>query len=125
MCAARYHGAEPYACEPTLTERTTIRGDGLGSELDIWDRVLECVPADGAVHPYGDVEDRIFANHPGDAAILQEWYGHRCQASRSGLETISCQDLLLVTQCVTGTPHVVSRREQMSVVRPEQDPHAV
>lgn len=77
VCEAKYHGTEPFVWEPTQQQRSRTRGDGLGNELDIWEKLLECVPADGSVHAYGDVEDRLFANYPADAAALQNRYGHR------------------------------------------------
>jgi hypothetical protein len=53
-----------------------IRADGLGAELDIWAKLLECVPADGQPHSYGEVEDLFFERHPDEAAFLQSRYGH-------------------------------------------------
>ena len=80
-CSARYHGAEPYVWEPTLTQRQGTRGDGLGNELGIWDKLLECVPADGP-HPYGLVEDQLFGLYPEQAKVLQERYGHRWRGGK-------------------------------------------
>jgi len=73
----REHGEDGFAWEPTPPRQTRIRGDGLGTELDIWDKLLECLPADGAPHSYGDVEDAFFDRYPADAALLQARYGHR------------------------------------------------
>lgn len=77
VCEANYHGTEPYVWETTPPERSRTRCDGLGSDLDIWDKLFECVPADGAIHSYGDLEDIFFAHYSRDAAVLQERCGHR------------------------------------------------
>ena len=77
VCEASYHGTEPYVWETTPPERSRIRGDGLGTDLGVWDKLLECVPADGAIHSYGDVEDLLFARYSAEAAVLQDRYGHR------------------------------------------------
>ena len=77
VCSAKEHGGDGYVWEPTPPPAKTMRGDGLGAELDIWDKLLECVPADGKEHPYGAVEDRLFERYSGETAMLQERYGHR------------------------------------------------
>ena len=88
VCSARYHGTEPYVWEPTPTQRRSTRGDGLGNELGIWDKLLECVPA-GGPHSYGVVEDRFFELYPNEAAALQERYGHRWREGRKSASQFS------------------------------------
>ncbi len=73
----REHGADGYVWEPAEEKKGRSRGDGLGAELDIWDKLLECIPPDGEAHSYGEVEDRFFERYPDDAALLQARYGHR------------------------------------------------
>ncbi len=77
VCADPEHGSDGYVWEPTPPGGRSLRGDGLGAELGIWDKLLECVPADGHVHPYGDVEDRFFERYPEEAQQLLERYGHK------------------------------------------------
>ena len=81
VCSAEYHGAEPYVWEPTPPPGRRTRGDGLGNDLDIWDKLLDCVPA-GDPHSYGVVEDQLFELHPREAAVLQQRYGHRWRDGR-------------------------------------------
>src|SRR5690606_36215061 len=76
---AKEHGADGYAwipSSPSGSERGT-RSDGLGIELGVWDKLLECVPTDGEFHSYGEVEDTFFALYPREASTLQNRYGHR------------------------------------------------
>ncbi len=47
----REHGADGYVWEPTEEKKGRSRGDGLGAELDIWDKLLECITADGEATP--------------------------------------------------------------------------
>jgi hypothetical protein len=76
-CAnTKEHGPNGYVWEVVPRKPLSQRGDGLGAELDIWDKLLECVPADGLVHSYGDVEDVFFERYPQEAAFLQDRYGH-------------------------------------------------
>ena len=75
--SAREHGSDGFVWEPTPRRKSRARGDGLGAELEIWDKLLECIPADGAAHSYGEVEDRFFERYPADSSLLQERYGHR------------------------------------------------
>lgn len=89
VCSGDYHGEQPYAWELTPTRQSKTRGDGLGSELDIWDKLLECVPADGSVHAYGIVEDRLFERYPAEAAILQDRYGHRWRDGKKSSSSFS------------------------------------
>jgi hypothetical protein len=53
VCTGPGH-AESWVFEPTDTRLARTRGDGLGAELGIWDKLLECVPL-GAAVPYVDV----------------------------------------------------------------------
>lgn len=79
----REHGDAGYVWEPTAEKPASrSRGDGLGAELDIWDKLLECVPADGVAHSYGEVEDVFFDKYPAEAALLQEKWGHRWREGR-------------------------------------------
>lgn len=76
---AKEHGADGYAwipSSPSGSERGT-RSDGLGIELGVWDKLLECVPTDGEFHSYGEVEDTFFALYPREVSTLQNRYGHR------------------------------------------------
>lgn len=77
ICTSKDHGPSGYVWEPSPPREENLRSDGLGAELDIWDRLLECVPADEKAHPYGDVEDRFFEKHPEESAVLLKKYGHR------------------------------------------------
>lgn len=80
MCSnTRQHGTDGYAWELPETSKPVrgTRSDGLGAELDIWDKLLACVPSDGEFHSYGDVEDELFARFPMEAQLLQNRYGHR------------------------------------------------
>lgn len=76
-CADRSHGLDGFTWDPTPPKPTNVRSDGIGAELDIWDKLLECVPADGDPHSYGEVEDRLFSMYPAEAATLQNRYGHK------------------------------------------------
>ena len=60
----------------TSARRGKTRGDGLGNELEIWDKLLDCVPS-GDAHSYGVVEDQLFDRYPAEAAAVQERYGRR------------------------------------------------
>jgi hypothetical protein len=83
------HGPDGFVWEPTPTPSARIRGDGLGAELEIWDKLLECIPVDGAAHPYGEVEDRFFGRYPSEAALLQERYGHRWREGKRSVNQFS------------------------------------
>ena len=76
VCMAKAHGENGWVWEATPRRTHSRRGDGLGLQLDIWDKLLECVPAEGT-HSYGVVEDMFFERYPGDAVTLQERYGLR------------------------------------------------
>lgn len=74
----REHGSDGFVWEPTeLKAAGSLWRDGLGYELGIWDKLLECVPGDGGFHSYGDVEDIFFNRYPNEANRLQSLYGHR------------------------------------------------
>lgn len=89
VCAARDHGEDGYVWEPTPPRGATTRGDGLGADLEIWDKLLECVPSDGIPHAYGDVEDAFFKRYPADASLLQERYGHRWRDGKKSVNSFS------------------------------------
>jgi hypothetical protein len=77
VCAnVREHGPSGYMWEPTPKEEMLMQADGLGAELDIWSKLLECEPADGQPHSYGEVEDVFFERYPDKAAVLQSRYRH-------------------------------------------------
>jgi hypothetical protein len=86
---ASEHGVDGFVWEPTPTKLSNTRGDGLGNELEIWDKLLECVPVDGSSHPYGDVEGRLFERYPGEARVLQERYGHRWREGKKSVNQFS------------------------------------
>jgi hypothetical protein len=77
ICASADHGSDGFVWEPAPPPGQNLRGDGLGAELDIWDKLLECVPPDQRVYAYGEVEDRLFEQYPDDARRLLERYGHK------------------------------------------------
>jgi hypothetical protein len=89
ICEARYHGTEPYVWETAPLQRFQTRGDGLGNDLGIWDKLLDCVPADGTAHPYGEVEDRLFESYLTEAGVLQERYGHRWREGKKSVNQFS------------------------------------
>lgn len=77
ICLDKDHGEEGFIWEPPPPPGRSQRGDGLGAELEIWDKLLDCVPADGAVYSYGEVEDRFIEQFPSEARTLMLRYGHR------------------------------------------------
>jgi len=89
VCAHPDHGAEGFVWDPFIEARNSSRGDGLGAELDIWDKLLECVPADGETHPYGAVEDRLIERYPAESAVVQERYGHRWRDGKKSVNQFS------------------------------------
>ena len=91
VCAnTREHGPNGYVWEPVPEKPARLRGDGLGADLDIWDKLLECVPPDGIAHSYGDIEDIFFERYPDDAGVLQDRYGHAWrEGKRSGQYSMS------------------------------------
>ncbi len=89
VCMARDHGDDGFVWEPTPERRSTSRGDGLGADLDIWDKLLGCVPADGMPHSYGDVEDEFLEKYPREAGLLQERYGHRWREGKRSTSSFS------------------------------------
>ena len=77
VCTDRSHGADGYVWEPTPPPGRSTRGDGLGAELEIWDKLLELFdPAEDFV-AYGDIEDRLFHRYPTEAQTLLHRYGHK------------------------------------------------
>ena len=54
---------------------------GIGADLDIWDKLLDCVPSGQEFVPYGDVEDAFFDRYPAEADVLLRKYGHRWRDS--------------------------------------------
>ena len=76
VCHDPSHGADGYVWEPWVPKRS-LRSDGIGAELDIWDKLLECVPDDGAFHSYGDIEEALFGRYPAEATVLLHRYGHK------------------------------------------------
>jgi hypothetical protein len=76
-CSDRSHGKEPWVWEPTDPKQGSSRHDGLGAELGIWDKLLECfTPGEGFV-AYGEIEDRFLIAFPDEAHRLLLAYGHR------------------------------------------------
>ena len=93
VCMAKAHGEDGYVWEPTPSRGISRRGDGLGLELNIWDKLLECVPAEGT-HTYGDVENQFFERYPVDAAALQDRYGHRWSDDKKSANQFSMSSYL-------------------------------
>jgi hypothetical protein len=93
VCAAADHGDSGYVWESSPPHRSPRRGDGLGAELEIWDKLLESVP-DGGPHAYGAVEDSFIARYPRDAELLQERYGHRWREGRRSASPFSMSSYL-------------------------------
>lgn len=89
VCRSKNHGEEGYVWEPTDERSGRTRGDGLGSELDIWDKLLDCVLSDGAIHSYGEVEDRFIELYPAEAAVVWERYGHRWRDGKRSQNSFS------------------------------------
>jgi hypothetical protein len=77
VCASRDHGVDGFVWEPTPRNRPNLRSDGLGGKLDIWDKLLDCIPRDGVPRPYGDIEDRLIQSYPTEAGVLIQRYGHK------------------------------------------------
>lgn len=76
-CSNPEHGAEPWVWEPSEDRPKRHRGDGLGSELDIWDKLLACLQPGEDFIPYGDIEDRFIERFPTETGQLLSRYGHR------------------------------------------------
>lgn len=81
-CSNRSHGSDPYIWEPSPPPNRSQRSDGLGAELDIWDKLLDSIPSGTEFRAYGDVEDEFFARYPSEAALLLDRYGHRWRDER-------------------------------------------
>lgn len=67
---------EPFVWERPPEQRSVRAGDGIGVELGIWDKLLECVIAGEEAVQYGVVEDRLFERYPAESAELIRRYGH-------------------------------------------------
>ena len=93
-CMARDHGENGFVWEPTIERRSTTRGDGLGADLDIWDKLLECVPGVGVAHAYGVAEDAFFERYPTEASLLQDRYGHRWREGKKSAHQYSMSSFL-------------------------------
>ena len=76
VCLDRSHGPEGFVWEPTPPPGRSMRSEGLGSELGIWDKLLEVV-GPGEFQSYGVVEDRFVERFPEETRILAERFGHR------------------------------------------------
>jgi hypothetical protein len=77
LCAnVREHGVDGYRWNPTVVSKGSRSRSGLGAELEIWEKLLESIPADGKAYSYGEVEELFFERYPADAALLQERFGH-------------------------------------------------
>jgi len=77
VCTHRSHGPDGFVWEPSAPPGKSIRNDGLGAELSIWDRLLELFDEDEDFIPYGEVEDRLFEKYPDIAEKLLRRYGHK------------------------------------------------
>jgi hypothetical protein len=77
VCRDPSHGDDGFTWEPSPPPGSGARGGGLGAELGIWDKLLECVPPGVDYMPYGTVEDAFFARFPTEAEVLLQRYGHR------------------------------------------------
>ena len=77
LCQNKSHGERGFSWEPTPTPTRSQRSDGLGAELEIWDKLLELFGSDEDFVPYGTVEDRFIDRFPKEAILLRDRYGHR------------------------------------------------
>ena len=77
VCTDRSHGSDGYAWEVPPPPGRSARGDGLGAELGIWDKLLELFDPDEDYVSYGVVEDRLFECYPTEATTLLRRYGHK------------------------------------------------
>lgn len=78
VCLHPSHGQDGYVWEPTsYPTGTSHRSNGLGAELDVWEKLLACFDADEDFVSYGEIEDRFIARYPIEAATLLHRYGHR------------------------------------------------
>ena len=77
-CSNPEHGGEPFVWEVTEHARKGVRArDGIGADLGVWDKLLQCVHEGEPAVAYGTVEDRLFERFPDEAASLLQAYGHR------------------------------------------------
>lgn len=77
ICTDRSHGPDGYVWEPAPPPGRSTRGDGLGAELGIWDKLLELFEPEEEFVAYGVIEDRLFDRYPSEAATLLHRYGHK------------------------------------------------
>ena len=75
-CSNPDHGVEPYVWEPTETKYRRSR-DGIGADLDVWNKLLDCLSLGEPAVSYGVVEDRFFDRSPDEAMTLLLAYGHK------------------------------------------------
>jgi hypothetical protein len=72
---------QPFVWERPPEHRTRRSGEGLGADLGIWDKLLECfLPGEPRVE-YGVVEDRLFERYPAVCEELMRRYGHTWRGS--------------------------------------------
>ncbi len=78
ICLYATHGPDGYVWEPWVEKRgRSSRSEGLGAELEIWDKLLACFSSTDDFISYGDVEDRFISRYPSEATLLLHRYGHR------------------------------------------------
>ena len=82
VCTNPYHGESSRVWEPQHAESGRPDRGGIGAELGIWDKLLECVPPGSDFIPYGDVEDAFTDRFPDVMRRLIEMYGHRWREPR-------------------------------------------
>jgi hypothetical protein len=77
VCSSPFHGDEPRIWEPQPAQLHSRSHEGIGAELQIWDKLLECVIPGEDFVPYGTVEERLAERYPDDLEELIRQYGHR------------------------------------------------
>lgn len=78
ICFHSSHGTDGYIWEPSPSMTgTSKRSEGIGAELDVWNKLLECFEDNADYVSYGEIEDRFFARHAEEASTLLHRYGHR------------------------------------------------
>ena len=81
LCREPDHGADGFVWEMWQPPTGNVRGDGLGAELGVWDKLLDCIPATAEFVSYGAVEDSFIDRYPAEAKELLNRYGHRWRDS--------------------------------------------